>query len=185
MSPDLFGLTGPGAAEMRRRDDTGATFSPCRTYRYDLTRTWDRGRPPMVVIGLNPSTADETADDPTIRRCVGFARSWACGGLVMLNLFAVRATDPRVMLAHAAPVGPENDAAIRRHTGREGVLVLCAWGAHGTHQGRGAEVLADLLRARRWPYALGTTAGGQPRHPLYLRADAQPQPYGWTETAPP
>jgi len=87
---------------------SGATFSTDRVYRYALWRVWDAALPSFVVIGLNPSTADETENDPTIRRCIGFAKREGCGGLVMLNLFAVRATDPRVMMAHPEPIGPDN-----------------------------------------------------------------------------
>lgn len=149
-----------------------AHFSSDRLYRYSLYRDWDRWQNmrSFVVIGLNPSTADEFVDDPTIRRCIGFAKREGCGRLVMLNLFAIRATDPKVMLAHAAPIGDENDAVIRHctsfTTGRP-PLVVAAWGAHGHHLGRDREVrrlVADLR-------CFGTTKDGQPRHPLYLKAD--------------
>ena len=153
--PLLDGVPAPSAA----------TFSPHRTYRYALTRRWGEG-PTMVVIGLNPSTANETANDPTIRRCIGFATRDGCGGLVMLNLFALRATNPRVMLAHPEPIGPENDATILRHTaGAERVVV--AWGAHGGHLERDRHIRALVPGAT----CFGVTAAGHPRHPLYLRAD--------------
>lgn len=144
---------------------SGAIFSEDRTYRYALTRRWGHGAP-LVVIGLNPSTADELADDPTIRRCIGFARREGCCGLVMLNAFALRATDPRVMLAHPEPVGPSNDEIIRRHTvGVE--LVVFAWGAHGGHRGRDRE----LQRLVPNGLCFGATKDGHPKHPLYLKSD--------------
>lgn len=156
--------------------ETRATFSPCRTYRYSLTRRWGT-RPHVLFIGLNPSTADETQDDPTIRRCIGFAERWGYGGLVMANLFAFRATDPKAMLTAPDPVGPENDDWLRQ-LGDECERVLAAWGAHGRHMGRGAAVMRLLgNEGRRLIYCLGTTRVGYPKHPLYLRADTQPMAY--------
>ncbi len=91
--------------------EQSAVFSPSRKYRYVLRREWgDTERKMAVFIGLNPSTADETTDDPTIRRCMGYARDWGCSGLYMLNLFAVRATDPKDMLADLNPVGADNES---------------------------------------------------------------------------
>ena len=155
--------------------NTAATFSPCRRYRYTLERHWASHLPVLVTIGLNPSTADETSDDPTIRRLLGFARRWSYGGLVMLNLFAFRATDPKVMLAERDPVGPENDEAIMRETARG--HVLCAWGAHGKHRARGVAVTMMLRDAGRDMTHLGMTKGGQPKHPLYLPSATSPQPW--------
>jgi hypothetical protein len=129
-----------------------ATFSPCRTYRYALTRVWAPGRPLAAFIMLNPSTADALDDDATIRRVSGFARSWTAGGILVLNLFALRATDPRQLRQHPDPVGP----------------VVCAWGVHGVLADRDQRVL-ELLRARCVrPLCLGTTKDGHPRHPLYV-----------------
>jgi hypothetical protein len=151
----------------------GAAFSDCRTYRYSLWRHWgDPGAPRLTVIGLNPSTADETEDDPTIRRCVGFAKREGMGGVRMLNLFALRATDPKVMLAHPEPIGPLNDAVLRQAIGPDDVVVA-AWGVHGHHRNRDLEVLACLPGIR----CFGKTQAGFPRHPLYLRADTPLEPY--------
>lgn len=147
-----------------------ACLSPDRVYRYWLSRVWDESLPHLTVIGLNPSTADETVDDPTIRRCLGYAKSWGLGGLTMLNLFAYRATDPREMKAASDPVGPDNDAFLRLYT--EGVI-LAAWGAHGAYRGRGDEVRRIL--SNRPLHCLGVTNAGQPKHPLYLRADLEPK----------
>lgn len=149
--------------------DFGAAFSPCRNYRYALWRWWDKDKPYAMFVGLNPSTADETLDDPTIRRCKRFASDWGYGGLVMTNLFAIRATDPKVMLAHSDPVGVENDDYLR-DLARHAALVVAAWGAHGGHQGRDE----DVLRLIPGVHHLGLTKAGKPRHPLYLRADSRP-----------
>ena len=149
--------------------DTGssAIFSPCRTWRYVLTRTWGDGDE-AIFIGLNPSTADESKDDPTIRRCIGFAKRWGCGGLVMLNLFAFRATLPVDMYEADDPVGPDNDQWLESATHRR-TFVIAAWGNHGEYRGRAAEV-AGRIRGLR---CLGVNANGSPRHPLYVPGDAR------------
>lgn len=141
-----------------------------------LTRIWDPTRPSLVVIGLNPSAADETKDDPTVRRCQGYARLWGFGGLVMLNLFAYRATNPADLKATGDPVGPINDAALRRETA--GRRVLAAWGVHGAYRDRAPAVLR--LLAGRDVVCLARTKAGFPRHPLYCRADWLPTPYPGT-----
>lgn len=146
--------------------DRGARLSPDYRYRYTLWRRWNSRLVDLVVIGLNPSTADATLDDPTIRRCIGFAKRERCGGLFMLNLFALRATDPRAMRASADPVGPDNDEAIRRFTAGQHVVVA-AWGAHGGHRGRDAQVRAMVPNLK----CFGVTKDGHPKHPLYLKAD--------------
>lgn len=148
---------------------TGAVFSPCRTWRYSLQRSWSTSKR-LVVIGLNPSTADESKDDPTIRRCIGFAKRWGCGGLLMLNLFAFRATDPRELRNVSDPIGPENDGHLQRGTAGA-PIVLAAWGAEGALFGRSADVRTKLYLAGVHLFCLGTTAEGEPRHPLYLRGD--------------
>lgn len=93
--------------------EKSAIISPCGQYRYRLERAWDRSFPAAVFVCLNPSIADATLDDPTLRKCVGFARRWGCGHLVLVNLFALRATDPREMKRHPSPVGPDNDRHIQ------------------------------------------------------------------------
>ena len=148
-----------------------ATFSRDRAYRYALTRQWD-SRPPAVFVMLNPSTADAVRDDPTVTRCLGFARRENCGGLVIVNLFALRTTDPRELRGHPDPVGTGNDWFIREHCGA-GRLVIAAWGTHGRLGGRDRAVLAMLRDARAAVRCLGVTAGGMPRHPLYLPRGAQ------------
>lgn len=148
-------------------------FSPCRTYRYALWREWIGGQGYAMFVGLNPSTADETTDDPTIRRCIAFAKAWGYAGLCMTNLFAFRATDPVDMKAAADPVGPENDKHLLDLAAGAGVIVA-AWGANGTHQGRAAEV-RKLLPAL---HCLSLTKDGHPGHPLYLRKTLTPIPLG-------
>lgn len=135
-------------------------------YRYTLRRSWDTQLPVVLFVGLNPSTADETHDDPTIRRCMGFARRWGYGGLIVVNLFAFRATNPRALRGANDPVGPENDAWILRGQA-EAERVVTAWGNGGTFRGRAEEVLPRL----REPYALGINQSGQPVHPLYVRGN--------------
>lgn len=152
-------------------DDTkGATFSPCRTWRYELWRRW--GREPeryCAFIGLNPSTADETNDDPTIRRCIGFAKRWGFSGLYMLNLFAFRSTDPTGLKTANDPVGPENNLHLMRICD-SAELVIAAWGVHGTYLDRHKKVLSLLGPL----HCLGTTKDGHPKHPLYLAGDTEP-----------
>jgi hypothetical protein len=148
-----------------------AVFSPCRRYRYALARTWDFDRKPALFVGLNPSTADETVDDPTIRRCIRFARDWDYGGVLMANLFAFRATDPDEMKRALDPVGERNDFWLGRLAGMAGVVVA-AWGVHGAHRGRARAVIdSGALGAYS---VLGLTKDGHPRHPLYMKASSVP-----------
>lgn len=159
-SIDLFGITAP---------ERGAALSTCRRYRYELWRRWDESKPYAMFIGLNPSTADEVVDDPTVRRCIRFARDWGYGALCMANLFAYRATRPADLLAQDDPVGPENDAYLQRLAAEAGV-VIAAWGVHGTHGGRHNAVRAMLPRL----HYLRLTKNGLPGHPLYLPASLRP-----------
>ncbi len=155
-----------------------AEFSDDRVYRYRLSRRWPtlETRIPYIAvfIGLNPSTADENVDDPTIRRCIGFAQRLGCAGLDMLNLFAYRATDPKAMKAEEHPIEPvgtwQNDTVIREVEHKSEAIIIAAWGTHGSHLDRDREVM-HLLRHRD-VHCLGTTKAGFPRHPLYLRADS-------------
>ncbi len=154
-----------------------ATFSPCRLYRYALWRVWgaeqgavDRGY--VLFIGLNPSTADEKKDDPTIRRCVAFAQAWGYSGLCMANLFAFRATDPADMLAAADPVGPENDDWLVQ-LAHGASRVVAAWGVHGAHKARDTHVKERIPDM----HYLRLTKDGHPGHPLYLPKTLTPQPF--------
>lgn len=162
---------------------SAAAFSQCRRWRWWLERRWDgqpMGTPGFgVVIGMNPSTADLTVDDPTVAGCVFRARHrWGLPGLVMLNAFAYRATDKRRLLDVDDPVGPENDAMIL-HYARHAAQVVVAWGQPPKPlMGRGAAV-AELLRgAGITALCFGLNGDGSPKHPLYQKRDAVLVPWG-------
>lgn len=144
-----------------------AKLSSCRRYRYTLVRSWNDAAPTVMFVGLNPSTADAKKDDATVRRCVGFAKCWGFGKLILTNLFAFRSTDPALLGEASDPIGPDNDSWITSSS-RLADLTVVAWGVHGCLHERDADVLNQL----REPYCLGTTKSGAPRHPLYLPADA-------------
>lgn len=152
-----------------------AVFDRSRTYRYLLTRIWDPSLPIAVFLMLNPSTADAMADDPTIRRLAGengFARRWGRGGIAVVNLFALRSTDPAKLRHHKDPVGPHN-ASFVQHAVRQSDLVVAAWGGPGVLGGRG-DAMALALQAAGVPLkAFGFTRSRQPLHPLYLPGNAQ------------
>lgn len=155
-----------------------AVFSDCGTYRYELARGLSGGSllnraTTCLFVMLNPSTASATEDDPTIRRCIGYAERWGHGRLVVANLFAFRSTDPKALAGDPEPVGPENDAAILR-LAREASTVVCAWGAHGAYMGRGREVVRMLRGAGVEPLCLSQTKAGHPGHPLYLAGKLDP-----------
>lgn len=143
----------------------GAVFDASRRYRYHLWRRWAERGPLVAFVMLNPSTADARHDDPTIRRCSGFARAWGFAAMTVVNLFALRATDPARLRRARDPVGGGNDGHILAAAGTCDGLVL-AWGNCGGLRGRDRAVLA-LLAGHR-PDCLGLTRAGQPRHPLYL-----------------
>ncbi len=163
------------------------TWSPDRRYRYFLRRPWceqldqgfaeagadDMQRPPIAFLLLNPSTADERKDDPTVARCRRYAVAWGFGEVIVLNAFAYRATDPKDMRAQSDPVGPENDATLLATlpvVQALGGRLVCGWGNHGAHLGRSdhlRELLADFQGLRCFP----KTKAGEPGHPLYLRKD--------------
>lgn len=169
-------MRAPAVFQLKDQADVAmAQFSRCRTWRYTLHRVWagtDRdGAMEVAFVGLNPSTADEVSDDPTVRRCIGFAKGWGYDGMWMLNVFALRSTDPGALRGHPDPVGVENlghilevctFAQVRR-------VVLC-WGNHGKHMDQGPRLLDRLLehgfeaKLRH----LGLTGAGHPKHPLYL-----------------
>lgn len=161
-----------------------AYFSDDRKYRYLLTRIWgeeSKGIPLRqcaLFIGLNPSTADETEDDPTIRRCIGYAKAWGYGGLIMANIFAFRATNPRDMFTQEDPVGPENDEYLILAHKFSGISVA-AWGTHGKHRNRDLRVkrildVQDSNGEEKKLHCLRLTSQGHPAHPLYLPANLKP-----------
>lgn len=155
-----------------------AIFSPCGRYRYRLER--DLGaigshHDSVAFIMLNPSTADENVDDPTIRRCIGYARLWGYRRLLVGNAYAWRSTDPAALWTSPDPVGPENTAHLEA-IARDAELVVCAWGANCKPE-RARVVGLAIARAGRQPHALKLTKGGIPGHPLYLRRDLTPFPW--------
>lgn len=158
-------------------DVSGAVFSDCKTWRYGLWRIWNSSLPMMAFCGLNPSTADEKKDDPTVRRCVNFAKDWGYGGLYMLNAYGYRATDPADMKRATDPVGPDNNYWLTHFAGRSG-LVIAAWGVHCSIE-RESEVY-KLLNQN--VYCLGITKAGHPRHPLYLKKSSTRLPWRPTTT---
>ena len=157
-----------------------AVFNLDRTHRYLLTRSW-ADTPPLVFVMLNPSTADAFTLDNTVRRCLGFARREQAGGIVVVNLFGLRSTDPSVLREHPDPVGASNDWAIRRQVER-GYPVVAAWGTHGRLHDRG-RFIAGKLRALTDLVCLGVTRDGWPLHPLYVRGDAPLVPWNHQEAA--
>lgn len=154
--------------------DSTAVYSPCEQYRYSLTRIWEPAGRKALFVMLNPSTATEVQNDPTVERCERRARTLGFGAFRVVNIFAWRATDPRDMRAAGDPVGPRNDQAIGEgaHWADQ---VICAWGTHGAHLDRGAAVQRLLARTGVAPlFHLGLTLQGHPRHPLYLGYGVQP-----------
>ena len=173
-----------------------AAFSPCGRYRWWLQRTWDPGRATLLFVGLNPSRADAVRDDPTLRRLVAYGRRWGFGRLEVLNLFAWVAPNPGALRCCDEPVGVDNDSWIQRrlsrlrscgtvsptdrlpseggtaaeHAGQSGSQLWLGWGNGGVWQGRGAWMIAWLAQRNIPALALGRTAAGQPRHPLYCAA---------------
>lgn len=135
------------------------------------------------MVMLNPSTADATKDDPTIRRCIGFAVRERFGGVEILNLFAFRATAPADLKAAADPVGPDNDQHLRDLFARHRTI-LAAWGAHGAHLGRAEAIIRLAANRGTTLTCLGRTARGHPRHPLYARGDCAILPFQ-AEPVPP
>lgn len=149
-----------------------AVFSADRVYRYVLRRTVGLNPGRCLFIMLNPSTADESLNDPTVTRCINFARSWGYGILEVANIFALRSTDPRVLYTAPSPVGKLNDLWIMT-LALQADRVVAGWGNHGAFQGRGAQVLAYLRDAGVKVKALAHTQHGEPGHPLYILHDAE------------
>lgn len=151
-----------------------AVYSDCESYRYALTRLWDAAQPRVNFLMLNPSTATEVQNDPTVERCERRARALGFGGFRVTNIFAFRATDPKVMRAAPDPIGPDNDAAILE-AAAWAERVICAWGTHGAHLDRGAQVRALLRPTGAALLHLGLSQAGHPKHPLYISYSVTPQ----------
>lgn len=153
-----------------------AVISDCGKYRYLLRRTWDHDKPRALFIMLNPSTADAEIDDATIRSCIRLSKGIGYGSFEVVNLFGLRATDPKELTTAESPIGPNNervvDAAVRRCD-----VVICAWGAHPMAQ-RSANFLLGRIRAvRPAAYCFGKTKAGAPKHPLYIKSGTPLQVY--------
>lgn len=151
-----------------------AIYSDCQAYRYSLTRIWDADGKRALFVMLNPSTATEVQNDPTVERCERRSRALGYGAFCVCNIFAYRATDPKVMRSQDDPVGVENDAAIMT-AAQWADDIICAWGTHGEHLLRGPNV-EHLLRNQPKPLQhLGLSKAGHPKHPLYIGYKIQPQ----------
>ena len=147
-----------------------ASFSADGLYRYSLYRAWDMNGKIMLVIGLNPSTATAVEDDPTIRRCIGFAKREGCGEFYMGNVFGLRSTDPKKLLEVDDPIGQYNNFWLKTMA-REAEVVIAAWGGNPLAVQRGREIRELLQWIPRKIHCLGKTKSGAPKHPLYLRKD--------------
>lgn len=188
-------MTDQGSLFMGELTASTARFSADGVYRYDLTRTWGEGKRVLWVM-LNPSTATASDDDPTIRRCIGFSKDWGYGGLVVCNLYALRSTNPKGLLAVDDPIGPENETTIRHWMTHPSIeMMVCAWGAHVDMPNLPRRLTPERwtqhlpvdpedeefgLTDYRWvpsTFCLGRSKNGHPRHPLYLKRDADLLPY--------
>jgi hypothetical protein len=157
--------------------ETGAVFSDCEVYRYSLWRRWSPGPRLFIVIGLNPSTADAEADDPTIRRCISFAKRELADMFVMLNLFALRSTDPAGLLRDPEPIGRDNDETIWRWLNMLGSsevsgVAVAAWGNHQTAKARADKLFDPQGMTAGELKCFGVNKDGSPKHPLYLKGTA-------------
>ena len=148
-----------------------AKFSSCRKYRYALWRIWDLSRPFLMFIGLNPSTADETKDDPTIIRCINFAKSWNYGGIYVTNLFAYRSSSTKKMMIFRNPIGVENDKWIK-NLSQKSNIIIAAWGNDGIHLNRSKTIENKIPNLK----CIKKNKSGQPAHPLYLKSNLKPKP---------
>lgn len=146
-----------------------AIISEDTNYRYELSRVFDETKPMIVFIGLNPSTADANIDDPTIKKCLNYAKNWWYGWFYMWNLFAYRATEPKNMMKVFDPIWKENDIYLKSIF-EKGEKIICCWWEYGTFQNRAQEVLKNIPT----PYYLKLNKSGQPGHPLYLKWNLEP-----------
>jgi len=150
----------------------GGVLSECQTYRYRLWRIWDEVKPKVMFIMLNPSTADADIDDPTIRRCIGFAKSWGFGGLYVGNLFAYRSTQPNGLLEPDDAVGIDNNYHLQEMS-KECEIAICAWGN---------SPILSKIKPKHEPlkyvgiplHYIELSKNGTPKHPLYLKSELKP-----------
>ena len=161
--------------------ESGAEISPCKKYRYSLWRIWDQGKPLCMFIMLNPSTADANEDDPTIRRCIGFAKSWGYGGILIGNLFSFRTKNPEKLwtaylnyLCRSKNIEPNDQFYfhyLKEMKDKIDGIVIAGWGNNGKNYERQIKKTRSVFPVL---YHLGLTKNGQPRHPLYLKSDTKP-----------
>ncbi len=160
-----------------------ASYDATRKYRYTLHRRWSPGPRRVCFCMLNPSTADARKNDPTVRRCIGYAMDWGFDALEVVNIFALRSTDPAALARDPDPVGPRNTNAIVRAALRS-EFTVAAWGVHGALGARGVFILGKLC-PKADVRSLGITREGHPKHPLYLPRTAQPEPISPDLLVPP
>lgn len=151
---------------IKTKEIRGAIISDCTNYRYQLWRIWDDSLPKIMFIMLNPSTADSDIDDPTVRRCIGYAELWGYGGLYVGNLYAYRATDPSVLSNVEDAIGPDNEKHLKEMESRCEKIV-CAW---GNSEGRPEHLFSNISNL----HYLKLNQDGTPAHPLYLKRDLKP-----------
>ena len=151
-----------------------ANISKDKIYRYTLSRTWDSTKPTVLFIGLNPSIADENIDDPTITRCINFAKDWGYGTLLMANLFAFRSTYPKEIYLIDDPIGKYNDHYILECVKQSDLIIAC-WGNNGTYMDR-EKIIKELVPNL---YCLQKNKNGTPHHPLRLPRDINPIPFNF------
>ena len=158
--------------QLNKLIDFGAKFSKCRKYRYTLWRTWDTSKPKIMFLGLNPSTADETNNDPTVTRCINYANSWGYGGMFMMNIFAFRTTYPVELKKTSNPIGKDNNRWIKK-VSLSVDKSIGAWGNDGMFLHRST----DIKKIVKNLYCLKINSSGEPSHPLYLKATLKPIKY--------
>ncbi|MEL6168832.1 MAG: DUF1643 domain-containing protein [Pseudomonadota bacterium] len=162
----------------RRHTDNGiesvAVYSGCERYRFRLSRIWAPADGMVAFVMLNPSTADERLNDPTVERCQRRTRALGYGAFTVVNVFAYRATRPGDLKSADDPVGRGNDAAICS-AAASADMILCAWGVHGAHLGRGPAVAETMRASGRRLFHLGLSKHGHPRHPLYVSYAVTPR----------
>ena len=151
-----------------------ANISKDKIYRYTLSRPWDYTKPKVLFIGLNPSIADENIDDPTITRCINFAKDWGYGALLMANLFAFRSTYPKEIYLIDDPIGKDNDHYLLECVKQSDLIIAC-WGNNGTYMDR-EKIIKELVPNL---YCLQKNKNGTPHHPLRLPRDINPIPFNF------
>lgn len=151
-----------------------ANISKDKIYRYTLSRTWDSTKPTVLFIGLNPSIADENVDDPTVTRCINFAKDWGYGTLLMANLFAYRSTYPKEIYLIDDPIGKDNDYYLLECVKQSDLIIAC-WGNNGTYMGR-EKIIKELVPNL---YCLQKNKNGTPHHPLRLPRNINPIPFNF------